>query len=366
MKKKFAYIAVGLILTTSLFTGCTLTKSKQDIAVNKIVDDDDNDNDKKEKKKREKDKKIEYHVISESAFWDILEDHDYSSENDKTETFQEQMDETGLETEVTYYYDGDVEFALINLDDAEVADQLFESCKESHSENYPSSNESSEGNAEIWEGTNKEEKTFCKMYKVDNQILMVGGPKKEKKNINKTVVDLYASKAEVSDDTSDKKKKRLVDEKDDENETELEEITKSLDESSNEDNDSKQGIEENSSDLASKIVGQWEAAAAVNKETDEEVELTDVWGSSYLSYGSSFTLKENGEFIDAIQPITTGDACTTGTYQLEEDGTDAANLYLNYDDGTSKTLYVIELEDGVYTIGSDEFDEANYVYYVLN
>ena len=76
---------------------------------------------------------------------------------------------------------------------------------------------------------------------------------------------------------------------------------------------------EDSNVFTDDIVGKWNAISAISAETGEKItNLRDIFGSSYSQYGSYLNLKNDGTFVDAIEPITDGSKATTGTYEVKK------------------------------------------------
>lgn len=117
--------------------------------------------------------------------------------------------------------------------------------------------------------------------------------------------------------------------------------------------------------IKKQFAGTWDTLVAIDSETDEEVELTDLFGSSVRSYGSSLTLNSDGTFLDAIQPVTSSEQSVTGTYTIVEDQDDPGDYWidLSYDDGTDTYLYAIQVEEGQYLVAS--LDYLPYYVYLL-
>ena len=116
-------------------------------------------------------------------------------------------------------------------------------------------------------------------------------------------------------------------------------------------------LEDNKDNLSDDIIGKWDTVSAVNSEDGKETNnLKDVFGSSYSQYGSYLELKEDGTFIDAIQPISNGSRSTTGKYTIEKNYNKPGDCYvfLSYSDGTEDKLQRVVL------------DESNTYYLVLD
>ena len=116
-------------------------------------------------------------------------------------------------------------------------------------------------------------------------------------------------------------------------------------------------LEDNKDNLSDDIIGKWDTVSAVNSEDGKETKnLKDVFGSSYSQYGSYLELKEDGTFIDAIQPISNGTKSNTGEYTIKRNYNKPGDCYvfLSYSDGTEGKLQRVFL------------DESNTYYLVLD
>lgn len=99
--------------------------------------------------------------------------------------------------------------------------------------------------------------------------------------------------------------------------------------------------------LNDEFIGKWQTISAINSETGEKTNnLTDVFGSSFLQFGSYLELKENGTFFDAIQPITNGSRSNTGKYTIKRNYKEKGDCYifLNYSDGYQEKLQRVYLD----------------------
>ena len=109
--------------------------------------------------------------------------------------------------------------------------------------------------------------------------------------------------------------------------------------------DKEQTTEENKQD---EIIGKWNTVSGVHSETGEKVEnLREIFGSSVSEYGSYLELKEDGTFIDAIEPITNGSKSQTGTYEIKRNYNKQGDCYiiLTYEDGTETKLQKVILDE---------------------
>jgi len=108
-------------------------------------------------------------------------------------------------------------------------------------------------------------------------------------------------------------------------------------------NDTTNNKEDNSD-----IVGTWNTYQAIDAQTAEKIDdLTEIFGSSYRTYGSFLKLNNDGTFLDSIYPVTTGETSTNGTYTIEKDYYKLGDCYifLNYSDGRTVTVQRIYYED---------------------
>ena len=98
------------------------------------------------------------------------------------------------------------------------------------------------------------------------------------------------------------------------------------------------------------IVGVWNTFQLIDGNNGEIIQnLSNVLGTAYIQYGSYLELKEDGTFLDAIYPVTSGELSTEGTYTIARDYYKVGDCYvfLNYSDGRTKTFMVIYYEDNV-------------------
>ena len=98
------------------------------------------------------------------------------------------------------------------------------------------------------------------------------------------------------------------------------------------------------------IIGVWNTFQLIDAENGEVIQnLSNVLGTAYIQYGSYLELKEDGTFLDAIYPVTSGELSTEGTYTIAKDYYKIGDCYvfLNYSDGRTKTFMVIYYEDNV-------------------
>lgn len=96
------------------------------------------------------------------------------------------------------------------------------------------------------------------------------------------------------------------------------------------------------------IIGVWNTYQLIDSETGEVIQnLSNVLGTAYIQYGSYLKLNEDGTFLDAIEPVTSGELSTEGTYTIEKNYYKEGDCYvfLNYSDGRTKTFMIIYYED---------------------
>lgn len=106
----------------------------------------------------------------------------------------------------------------------------------------------------------------------------------------------------------------------------------------------------------SDLIGTWNTVSAVNTSTWNYIDnLTEVFGSSYITYGSSLKLNSDGSFIDSIYPITSGEESTTGTYTINKSYYVSGDrvIILNYSDGKQKIFKVIYEKENIPSLMMD-------------
>ncbi len=104
------------------------------------------------------------------------------------------------------------------------------------------------------------------------------------------------------------------------------------------------------------FIGKWNTVKAINATTGEETNnLTDVFGSSFLEFGSFLELKEDGTFIDALESITDGSKSNTGSYTVKNDYLKVGDTYifLSYDDGGETRLQKVTIDKSGYYLVVD-------------
>ena len=129
--------------------------------------------------------------------------------------------------------------------------------------------------------------------------------------------------------------------------------TNKTDSNSNNNNTTNNTINNNKEEL----IGKWNTCKVIDS-TDgtETTNMRNIFGSSYAEFGSYLELKEDGSFLDAIQPVTDGSTSVEGSYTIAFDYYKIGDCYifLNYSDGRKNTL------QRVY------YDESNTPYLVLD
>ena len=109
------------------------------------------------------------------------------------------------------------------------------------------------------------------------------------------------------------------------------------------------------------IIGVWNTFQLIDVENGEIIQnLSNVLGTAYIQYGSYLKLNEDGTFLDAIYPVTSGEFSTEGTYTIAKDYYKVGDCYvfLNYSDGRTKTFMRIYYEDNVPVLSSYEEGET--------
>ncbi len=100
--------------------------------------------------------------------------------------------------------------------------------------------------------------------------------------------------------------------------------------------------------LHNEFIGKWQTISAVNLETGEKTNnLTDIFGSSFLQFGSYLELKEDETFFDALIPITNGSRSNTGKYTIKRNYKEKGDCYilLDYSDGYQEKLQRVFLDE---------------------
>ena len=115
----------------------------------------------------------------------------------------------------------------------------------------------------------------------------------------------------------------------------------------------------------SDLVGKWNTVKVKDMSSNMDYDnLKELYGSSYLEYGSYLQLNSDGTFIDGIQPITDGSESKTGKYEVLRDYNKKGDCYidLTYSDGRKQMIqkvYLDETENQYLTF------DSNNMYYEL-
>ena len=91
----------------------------------------------------------------------------------------------------------------------------------------------------------------------------------------------------------------------------------------------------------SEIIGKWNTQKVSDLKANETYDnLKDLYGSSYLEFGSYLQLNADGTFVDAIQPVTNGSTSTEGKYKILRSYNKLGDCYveLTYSDGRTEML----------------------------
>lgn len=115
--------------------------------------------------------------------------------------------------------------------------------------------------------------------------------------------------------------------------------------------------ETNNTNSDDDIVGKWNTIRVAEIKTDKVHDnLVEVFGTSYIKFGSSLILNKDNTFIDVIQPITDGSQSTTGKYEILRSYNKLGDCYvqLMYDDGRTLMLQKVY------------YDESNVPYLTFN
>lgn len=91
----------------------------------------------------------------------------------------------------------------------------------------------------------------------------------------------------------------------------------------------------------SEIIGKWNTQKVSDLKANETYDnLKDLYGSSYLEFGSYLQLNDDGTFVDAIQPVTNGSTSAEGKYKILRSYNKLGDCYveLTYSDGRTEML----------------------------
>lgn len=91
----------------------------------------------------------------------------------------------------------------------------------------------------------------------------------------------------------------------------------------------------------SEIIGKWNTQKVSDLKANETYDnLKDLYGSSYLEFGSYLQLNDDGTFVDAINPVTNGSTSTEGKYKILRSYNKLGDCYveLTYSDGRTEML----------------------------
>lgn len=91
----------------------------------------------------------------------------------------------------------------------------------------------------------------------------------------------------------------------------------------------------------SEIIGKWNTQEVSDLKANETYNnLKDLYGSSYLEFGSYLQFNNDGTFVDAINPVTDGSTSTEGKYEILRSYNKLGDCYveLTYSDGRTEML----------------------------
>lgn len=91
----------------------------------------------------------------------------------------------------------------------------------------------------------------------------------------------------------------------------------------------------------SEIIGKWNTQKVSDLKANETYDnLKDLYGSSYLEFGSYLQLNDDGTFVNAINPVTDGSTSTEGKYKILRSYNKLGDCYveLTYSDGRTEML----------------------------
>ena len=107
------------------------------------------------------------------------------------------------------------------------------------------------------------------------------------------------------------------------------------------------------------LIGLWKTFQATDSETDKIItDLTQIFGTAYLSFGSTLKLNDDGTFLDSIYPITSNEVSVKGTFKIKRDLYEDGDCYvfLTYSDETEKK-FVVTYENKVPILSSSNTDQ---------
>ena len=84
--------------------------------------------------------------------------------------------------------------------------------------------------------------------------------------------------------------------------------------------------------------------------------MTQIFGSAYLSFGSTLKLNDDGTFLDSIYPITSNEVSVKGTFKIKRDLYEDYYVFLTYSDETEKK-FVVTYENKVPILSSSDIDQ---------
>lgn len=97
------------------------------------------------------------------------------------------------------------------------------------------------------------------------------------------------------------------------------------------------------------ITGKWNTYRIINRETGEEENFMNVFGSSYREYGSYIEIKEDNTFLDCTSPIQSSESPVGTDYSLTKNSESDDNKYLgvelNYSDKSSIDTHIVYLSN---------------------
>ena len=95
--------------------------------------------------------------------------------------------------------------------------------------------------------------------------------------------------------------------------------------------------------------GKWNTYRIINRETGEEENFMNVFGSSYREYGSYIEIKDDNTFLDCTSPIQSSESPVGTDYSLTKNSESDDNKYLgvelNYNDKSSIDTHIVYLSN---------------------